>query len=575
MVKDRIKKIREIKISQRLFYLLAAALGSFVPVFFLYNRNVAEGILLRHCLLFGAAMAAISIAAYALLLFALRAPGAALILVAVLWLLFWNFGSLPVKIAVAAVLALVAGAIVVLSRRSQSAEAVHQAVALLLCLLFAFNIVPAARTALRGGRGDAKPYRIKSSFAVEEGLPRPNIYWLHMDTMIGFDAIEQFFDDPQIEFKQALEEVGFVINETARLGGGCTKYAWPALFSPLFFDSWLSAVYERHADLTRSKRDREYKAEIDKQGFDLQTDIFSKTELFKALSRAGYTIGGNKKDIISYSEVSNFSISGNTVTFLEPEKNAARRKNERRAARVGDFRELVTEASILKWFLGSEEEEDGEDDEDERSSDVAEPENKKENLPNYESMVERYTIQDSDSAREMERQLRMVKYAADMEPPHFFYSGDDSVHSKSYYATLGRVYELDEFGNKQDLGIVPNDGVYDLSRYHGQWKYGAKQVLAKVAVILENDPDAVIVVQGDHGIHCLGPPGTPTFDEGTFEKLGYDHDDMQTLNKSVISAVRIPAKYGALSQALEPLDITRWLVNTFVGAENYEYLFYQ
>jgi len=56
---------------------------------------------------------------------------------------------------------------------------------------------------------------------------------------------------------------------------------------------------------------------------------------------------------------------------------------------------------------------------------------------------------------------------------------------------------------------------------------------------------------------------------------GYDLEDQLNLNLSVISAVRLPPKYGKLLQPLDPLDIARYLVNHFVGKGNYNYLYYK
>jgi hypothetical protein len=41
------------------------------------------------------------------------------------------------------------------------------------------------------------------------------------------------------------------------------------------------------------------------------------------------------------------------------------------------------------------------------------------------------------------------------------------------------------------------------------------------------------------------------------------------MQNSVISAVRIPKRWGGLDQPLDPLDISRVLVNRYVG-ENYK-----
>jgi hypothetical protein len=110
-------------------------------------------------------------------------------------------------------------------------------------------------------------------------------------------------------------------------------------------------------------------------------------------------------------------------------------------------------------------------------------------------------------------------------------------------------------------GVVP-----DVEKYLPQHHYSMQLTLKFIDMILEQDPDAVIVMQADHGIH--------SYTVQSMNQQGYDHDDILALNLSTVSAVRIPEKYGKLSEPLDPLDITRYLVNHFVG-ENYEYLFYE
>jgi hypothetical protein len=83
--------------------------------------------------------------------------------------------------------------------------------------------------------------------------------------------------------------------------------------------------------------------------------------------------------------------------------------------------------------------------------------------------------------------------------------------------------------------------------------------------ILERDPDAVIVLQGDHGLH--GNSEAEITD--TFGK-----DAVAPIWNQVMSALRVPEKYqnGDETYALEnPLNMSRYLVNAFVG-RNYRYI---
>ena len=90
----------------------------------------------------------------------------------------------------------------------------------------------------------------------------------------------------------------------------------------------------------------------------------------------------------------------------------------------------------------------------------------------------------------------------------------------------------------------------------------ARRALNRVDSILEENPGAVIVLQSDHGFHI----------EETQQFMldqGYSLEELMELIHSVFSAVRIPPEYGGLDAPIAPLNISRELVNRFVG-ENYE-----
>ena len=83
---------------------------------------------------------------------------------------------------------------------------------------------------------------------------------------------------------------------------------------------------------------------------------------------------------------------------------------------------------------------------------------------------------------------------------------------------------------------------------------------------MNNDEDAVIIVQGDHGLHTVE-------DKYMLKIFSKDMKDVQEIRNSVISAFYIPEKYknGDEVYLNNPLNISRYIVNNYVG-ENYEYL---
>ena len=86
-----------------------------------------------------------------------------------------------------------------------------------------------------------------------------------------------------------------------------------------------------------------------------------------------------------------------------------------------------------------------------------------------------------------------------------------------------------------------------------------------IDLILEADPDAVIVLQADHGLHMYTA-------EQIERVLGAG--SATNIWNSVFSAIRVPAQYQTSDEQYalaNPLNISRYIVNRFVG-ENYSYL---
>jgi phosphoglycerol transferase MdoB-like AlkP superfamily enzyme len=137
-----------------------------------------------------------------------------------------------------------------------------------------------------------------------------------------------------------------------------------------------------------------------------------------------------------------------------------------------------------------------------------------------------------------------------MDSPKFVFIHNLIFHVPFYYDENGIA-----------LDPVP-DNMYDVANYLPQYKYAEKVLTKLIDIILQYDPDAVIVLQGDHGIH---------YDPTYWDDTGYTIKEINDMSFNVFSAVRIPEKYGHLDEPLEPLNITRWLVNNYVGP-NYEYV---
>ena len=129
-------------------------------------------------------------------------------------------------------------------------------------------------------------------------------------------------------------------------------------------------------------------------------------------------------------------------------------------------------------------------------------------------------------------------------------------------------FEFDELGNH-----ISEDGKNPM-RYPAHHSFSAKVLLMYIDLILEHDPDAVIVLQADHGLHGL--PGQIGV-EGVMELFSCTAEEAVSIWHSTMSAVRLPDELMTLENEKilsDPRNISRFLVNNFVG-ENYEYIPYE
>ena len=107
----------------------------------------------------------------------------------------------------------------------------------------------------------------------------------------------------------------------------------------------------------------------------------------------------------------------------------------------------------------------------------------------------------------------------------------------------------------------------NLNKYRGHHAFSAKRLLKYIDIILENDPDAVIMLQGDHGLHKVEM-------ERIMDAFFCTSEEAEALWNQVMSAVRLPEELmtSETEQILsDPRNISRYLINHFVG-QNYEYI---
>jgi hypothetical protein len=116
---------------------------------------------------------------------------------------------------------------------------------------------------------------------------------------------------------------------------------------------------------------------------------------------------------------------------------------------------------------------------------------------------------------------------------------------------------------KQDSNLTDEDHTA-IHLYPLAYEQITQIILEAVDDILAESPNAVIILQSDHGFH-INETQQYLLDKG------YPLAQVLELVHSVFSAVLIPPEYGRLDEPIAPLNISRVLVNRFVG-ENYALL---
>ncbi len=518
-------------------YIAAAALSPCGFWFHVYRNNMAS-LDMKRVLLFALVIAGISVALFFLLTLVMSRESA-LLPVVLLWIVFWTFQTvhrflnkvypLSALNLLFIILCLLVIVCCILHKRGIS-RLVAMTLSCVVILLFLYNgtgpIYGAIRNAL-----SPEPYSVKDTFALDADAGKPDVYWLHMDGMMDFRTVEKVLGEDQSEVIQALEDRGFTVNEGAELDIGWTRYSFPALTSPTIYDSYLEPLFAGMGGLTSyERRDKLYR----ESAYDVYLD-YPRLELFRAFQEAGYGTYG-------------FMTMFGRLEEIVPEGYAYDDAfTPERTDRIysHNLKKVLIESSILGLFM------------EDASADFP-LQDIKDSVPEYSEELYQIISPDTDyyfdTVRHYDRWLlRATIDSLSLPSPKLVYIQNLIPHN---------------FFNHDENGMYRHtESEYDMSLYCPQAKYAEKIMLGTIDMILERDPDAVIVIQGDHGVHL--------FEREELASQGFTDDQMLEMNYSTVSAVRIPEKYGALREPLDPLDITRYLVNHFVGQGNYAYLHYR
>ncbi|MCL2839406.1 MAG: hypothetical protein FWE05_01420 [Defluviitaleaceae bacterium] len=391
-----------------------------------------------------------------------------------------------------------------------------------LCVLVFFNFAPVVWREIQFyvARREREIY-FSRNFYVDSELPSPDIYWLWVDGTLSLEVFEQFFNESKDWARAGFENRNFQIYEYGYMAAAGTVTAFPALFSPNFYDSIYGEILSsfRHylnyePDFDDSRRNVEILNALSGYGLNIYSDVILNSEFHWALIAADYEIynilvppapftsapfhrhyNNVHSETISHFYFNDYNLISNGYQYLFH----------------GNYRELFNLTTPLSLLPA-------------RSS---------------RSSIE-FVIDES---------IVMPHYATPL--------------SRNIYRSILNIFDskLSTF----TLVWFPYTHHIPYSSQLGRHTIMFETVFSTIDLILEHNPNAIIVVQSDHGIH------NAAIYQRELLELGYTHEEVLILFESAFSAVFIPEQYGGLDAPLHPLNISRELVNRFVG-QNYELL---
>lgn len=420
-----------------------------------------------------------------------------------------------------------------------------------LTMILAFNLLPIVRAGLSVGTDEqaGKPF-YQTDFSIDsKKIDTPNVYWIHPDGMMGVDIIEKYYHDEQPEFLSELTARGFSIDPSAHFDGRtATAYAIAALTSPSAYDAWLSdytvsslrdAIFSNR--LREVRRHNEMIMAFCQKGY-ISNVISSASDIYyPALSGGAFYSIENDRDEVELSSEANMD----KLVLLQNIRQNMRGVSEFLAWIFEKLYAIAFLAPPSQWFeelltptsVGTSQP---------FSADIPEDQ-LKQILPDIQNY-----IPNSQYESKMVRSLYDILYGGGSQDPKLVIIHDFMTHGPFFY---------DENG-----ALTDHVQSYDVMDYYPQHVFSTKVLIDMIDMILEVDPDAVIVIQADHGLRFIT-------EESAKAAFGEDVDVLE-LRNSTMSAIRVPEKYqtGEEQYALEnPLNMSRYLVNSFVG-QNYEYL---
>jgi hypothetical protein len=376
------------------------------------------------------------------------------------------------------------------------------------------------------GGSEKENFTYKTEFNINENTDSPNVYFIVFDTMTSPYVAEHYFNAKIEPAIMNLKNMGFYVTEEHRIFGfGFTDYVIPALLSPWYYDNYLEELYSQYENraYSTSSLNRMINeisngtAELFMPGMIMGNVYY---EFKEAFLQKGYNVLFQKYGSNELTEYMEYTLSDKTVEIGGGMFNIIKM-----ATPYYDL-SIMWDVFLNRIF----------DDE-------------------Y-SIAESYIHSDEYRMEEnvIKRFEAIVEKSRNKYKPILVYIHEMGAHNPYIFNADGSVKTIEEV-MKQSW----------IEAYRDQYEYNLS-LLPKIAeILINNDPNAVIIITGDHGPHAFNAIGLSNL-------YGYTVEDFNKILNQVFFAVYLGGNEVDMEYIFHtPLNAARYLVNTYVG-ENYEYI---
>lgn len=387
-----------------------------------------------------------------------------------------------------------------------------------------------------------KSYDNDFKINVSDDTKTPNIYYIHCDGMLGISTMKKYFQYSDTYLTNYLEDNNYYLNEDANfVNGHKTQRSLVALFNPNYYDNFFKEYLDDIEDYYLDKKDN---SSFNVSYYELEDKRFN-NELFRSLKKKGYTTIGigeyNQYTSLNTDYYYDYYVLGLVTSHLIDGEEGLRlitndTKSKKRNLSYANFLHFgaIANNTIIYDIVNSI------------------------NYSNYEDVnykdydTSEYEYIDNSEYWVAKAILKGLDESMKIDDNRFVFIDYNLNHLNLTF---------DKYGNRLD-----EENGMNLSYYVGNYIYSTYLLVDMLEFIKNNDEEAIIIIEGDHGIHMLE-------NDFIMNRFSTDINGLQEIRNSVISSIYIPDKYknGDEDYLDNPLNISRYIVNNYVG-DNYEYL---